>query len=328
MSTDGLQPVQPVAVQPVAVQPAAVVPEIIMAPAEPIPLPTTQLPEGSVGVGVGVGVGAAVPAVQSFPLATILKQRDESMPEYIEDADELTNALGAIIRPPTLRICQQLSKKLKEAGIPEGDIVLLTQASAESIGNMSTPLLVVPVFWFTEYLAMNPRKATTLARVRERTYDATSVLAQKCKNRIEEACPELPTEKIQYNETLTFIVYIVHLGLAAAVSFMRGEYVYGSNFANLIKRRGVKVFAGCYELCSGKHQNRAGDEWYGFDARNPINGNPKWVSQDLYEYLKNESRTLQEAFEKNSIEVDMDIDTDNGNAFSEGPTGAQPSGKF
>lgn len=324
MSTNEVTPVPAPAPAPVpAPAPAPVLtpaaPMLAEALATPAPVPAPEASSIPAVASVG-GVPAGVIAAPSRPV---------DMPDYIEEGGEQEEALVKVIRPPRIKIVQDLSKKVKQAfGLANGDVVLLPLGI--KLGDLSAPILVTPIFWYSEYVALNPREATALPMIRERKLSELSETARKAKQRVSEPCPELPAKNITYAEVLNFIVYVHGYNVTAMVNFLKGEYSSGSNFAALIKQRGARCFACVYELVPGVHTNRNGDEWYGFDARNCAEFS--WVSPDLYNKFKAENAKFKESFDAGLIEAELDeeegitVNAPTGNATA--PPVAAPTNRF
>ena len=160
---------------------------------------------------------------------------------------------GRHIRPPRLRVVQAQSKGLKALGFDPGDAVLTPQNIAvlpfDKTGEER--IRFVCIYRYTEYVCWNPREATDLPAIRERSRDHDSALARKCRNQDQwfEVTADLEGRKddkgnqlrVRNQEHLNFLCLLEGVdGLEdtpVLMSFSRAEHITGSNFLALAMMR-------------------------------------------------------------------------------------------
>lgn len=215
----------------------------------------------------------------------VVQGKDSSVPDFIQDdvgpsgLEDLKN----YIVPPRIKVVQPLSGTAFKERFSEGDTVLTPSmiSIADIIKNENGKPTkhgesweFVPVFFFAEFIAWNPRKLNaTLPSIRERSVDPGSALASKCRNRETwfEPCPENVEESIRNTEHLNFIVVPLSgecAGTPCVMSFCRSEMKAGTAFASLAGMRKTKLYGRVFQAQVGWRENIEG-EWYGIDVTNP-----------------------------------------------------------
>lgn len=239
------------------------------------------------------------------------------VPAFMQEAgSEGTEQLGQFIRPPRIKVIQPLREGPYEQFEP-GDVVLTpTMLKLVSAGE---PFHFVPLLFFPEYLTINPIKMKgQLPFIRERSLDPSGTIAMKSRNpemRFE-VCPENTQEKIRHVECLTFIVVIAGvpalMGLPIALSFSKGEYGRGTQFAALIKMRHAPLYGCVFQgVCPAEKRKNQQGSWYGIDVSNPTGDMPPFVmNQDEFLELKKRHQQLKE--QQGQIVVEYEEDSELG----------------
>ena len=213
--------------------------------------------------------------------------------------------IDKVVAPPNIVIVQSMSDKLLEAGFKAGEVVMLPAQE-----HVSETLTIVPIFYFTEYVILNPREAKELSMIRERSLDHMSDIAQKCRELAEFDCPEMPSKKCKYQANMVFLVFVEELQTLITLRFYRAEYKTGRLFASKIKARNASIFAGRYVIQVGVHKNETG-RWHGWDFK-PCD-NP-WVTEEEYQQFAEMHNRCKEAYEADLLRTEVD---DRGNDESE-----------
>jgi hypothetical protein len=195
---------------------------------------------------------------ETTELTTELNER----PAFLADvAVEGLDQINEIVSPPALVIVQAMSQKLLDAEFEAGDVVMMPAQE-----KVSDTLEVTPIFFFSEYVCLNPREVNDLPMIREATFDSRSEIAQKCRDLVEFPCPENDKYMCRYQTNLVFLVYVEQLDQIVTLRFYRSEFKTGTLFASKIKARGASIYAGRYVLQVGVHKNDKG-RWFGFDFK-------------------------------------------------------------
>lgn len=254
-------------------------------------------------------------------------QRAESMVDLLQ-----------YVQPPRLKIIQSMTKQELKQQFNEGDLLVMPSREVvapvslnefKKPGDEGTPFHIVPVFFYTEYVAWNPLAAAQAGQMpftRERSFDKNSKLAQKCRtpNMREEPCSECPPDaqgnpqKIRNQEHLNFLVALpFHPTLyetPVLMSFSRGEFGTGCSFSSLLSMRGTSF--DCYYnqfVCYTKRRTNAKGNWFGFNIVNPAfpregEADMRYVSADLAEYYKQLYQAFKEKHAAGLIVSDYEDD--------------------
>lgn len=219
--------------------------------------------------------------------------------------------IDKVVAPPNLVIVQSMSDKLIEAGFKAGEVVMMP--AQESVGQTLT---IVPIFFFTEYVCINPREAKELPMIRERSLDHLSEIANKCRELAEFDCPEMPTKKCKYQANMVFIVWVEELQMAITLRFYRAEYKTGRLFASKIKARNASIYAGRYTIQVGVHKNESG-RWHGWDFK--ATDRPWVESEEQFKEFEALHIRCKEAYDADLLRTDLDDrDQDDDNEEHEG----------
>lgn len=221
-----------------------------------------------------------------------------SRPTFLSEQQVLgLEHIDKVVAPPNIVIVQAMSDKLLEAGFKAGEVVM--QPAQEPVDDTLT---IVPIFYFTEYVIINPREVKDLPMIRERSLDHASDLAARCRELAEFDCPEMPGKKCKYQANMVFIVFVEELQTLITLRFYRAEYKTGRLFASKIKARNASIFAGRYVIQVGVHKNETG-RWHGWDFK-PCDR--PWVTEDEYSTFEAMYRRCAEAYEADLLRTDVD----------------------
>lgn len=234
-----------------------------------------------------------------------------------EGIDELKN----FIRPPRIKVVQPTSGEDFSDKFEPGEVVSLptfTKIVSMEDKKTGTPFLIVPIFFWPEWVTVNPREQKDLPRIAERSHDPRSIIAVKsrdAKTRTEDvglSCGK----PVSHEEHLNFIVCLYGLeghplNLEPMIlSFSRGEHNVGTNFAALIKMRKASIYGNVFQAHSAYRSNDDG-VWYGIEVDNPAG--PAYVQDEtLYNKFKELHNELKEAHAENRIVNDLEQGTTSG----------------
>jgi hypothetical protein len=230
--------------------------------------------------------------------------------------------LAQYIRPSRLKIVQKSADQVLLDKFKVGDLILSPEnvlvAGLEPKDSKSGQRFhFVPLFFFPEWCTLNPFKLRgQVDMIRERTFDGTSPLAIKAKNKATriEPYPEDPDPKkglqIRHVEFLNYIVVLMGegdaCGIPILVSFSRGDIKSGGILANLITMRKLRaIYGNVFQGRTKFRPNNQGD-YYGIDISNPDadTGVSMWVSKPQFERLAVEHAKYQEKFDRQLIVAD------------------------
>lgn len=227
-----------------------------------------------------------------------------------------------------LKIVQgQSSPRLKEA-FGEGTVIL---SPSEVVIANDEPFKIVPVFYFTDFITWADRKDTSSPAILARSILPNSEIAIKAKDaalREEGYGPmvgskgkERPQYTKRHAECLNFACFIYgeheQAGNLVALTFQRGEHFAGRSFISAIllrklpgTRSSAPLWSQVWELQSAT-RNRNGNAWYGFDYRNPQDGN-LFIKDDEIESMLGEHQKLKEAWDAGMLSADLSDANDEG----------------
>lgn len=247
-------------------------------------------------------------------------------PDFMEeDANTGMTELRKYVRPSRIKVVQDKRTDAYKQYKP-GSVVLTPQGIV--VAEIGQPFWLVPIFFYSEYCTINDyRLKDQKPMIRERTLDPNSIIARKSRSNDTrfEKDPDFGPDKdfkMRHTEFLVFLSIIVRTpGLAAtpvALSFSRGEYGAGQNFASLIDARRPRPIFGCVfqgTVSETPRKNAQGD-WYGIDITNPTSKDgpqSPWVMDPAeYNSLKALHFQLKEAYDSQLIIVDHDTDEGGG----------------
>ena len=246
-----------------------------------------------------------------------------AVPDYLKnvEGDKSLDSIKQYVRPPRVKVVQAMTdEKIKELfGV--GDVVLLPdnigilKAARDERGNVlvgqTIPFVFTPLFFFTEFCLWNPLEMKgKLPAIRERTFDHNSKIAIRARdfhNR-KMPCPEDPAHDCIFCEHLNFIIKIQGHDEPAILTFSRGEFKAGQNFAALIKMRGVPLYANIFAANLAHRKNDKGN-WYGLDISNPnLDDTSPYVGEELFKQYQQFFEKYMKDFEEKLIEVNYEDD--------------------
>lgn len=257
-----------------------------------------------------------------------LTRTNETLPAFMlpEDVDAGTENLGEYIRPPRVKVVQPLSKALTDE-FNVNDTVLLPQRilvaasltneagkTSKSKTGAGEKWHFVPLFFWPEWIAWNPRELKDEPAIAYRTTNRDDPFVEACRDskRWLVRHENSPADKDLYVrncEHLNFVVMPIDspiAGMPVCISFSRSEHRVGTNFASLIKMRKAPIFGCIFEASTGYRENADG-EWYGLDVRNPSEETGGLVQDaDDYKFFKHQHEELKKAHAANMIQVDLE----------------------
>ena len=225
-----------------------------------------------------------------------------NLPAFMQNETIMgTEALSEFVIPPRIKIVQKQAGDELLAKFRVGDIILTPSHSiivkAEYDENNvpkvdgTNSFNVIPIFFYPEWATWNPLKMKgQLPVIRYRTTDPGDPIVLKARNKKlrEEPCPENMDLKIRHCEHLNYIVMLVDhelAGIPVVMSFSRGSWSDGSNFAGIIKMRNAPMY-GCVFTLNLKYNKNQEGSWYTPTPSNPAN-RVGWVEdKEQYERYK------------------------------------------
>lgn len=240
-------------------------------------------------------------------------------PDYAKVSDDHSiDELKQYVRPPRVKIIQSMSSDdLKEKfGVADTilvpDNVLIMAAARDGKGNAqpgaTEPFLFTPIFYFTEFCLWNPLELKNdLPPIRERSFDANSQVAARARdwNNKTMPCPENPSYECEFCEHMNFVIHIQGYPEPCVMTFSRGEFKAGVNFATLAKLRkqgaGVPLYANIFAANLTYRQGKKGN-WYGLDISNPTGD--AYVGEEAFHRYKAMHEEYAEYYQQSQIQVD------------------------
>lgn len=218
-----------------------------------------------------------------------------AVPDYLKVQDDHSlDTVKQYVRPSRIKVVQSTAEsKLKDSYgvgsvilLPEG-ITIVTPARDER-GNINygttPPFTFTPIFFFAEFCVWNPLSTKgKLPAIRERSFDQNSQIAIRARSMKDRKrpCPEEPTEMLTYCEHLNFVVHLHGYPDQVILSFSRGEFNAGQNFAGLLRmRQGVPMYGNNFEAHLNYRENAKGN-WIGLDISNPTEVSP-FVDEEAF----------------------------------------------
>ena len=245
-----------------------------------------------------------------------------NLPKFMQDDGSAgTEALQEFVIPPRIKIVQkQARSELLELFTP-GDVILspvnavIVEQERDNKGRIiedtAAQFNIVPLFFYPEWGTINPIELrASEPMLRYRTTDPTDPIVQKARNKHlrEEVHPEREDLRIRHVEFLNYIVMLVNhelTGTPALLSFSKGEWMAGSNFASLIKMRKAPLF-GCVFTCTVVLRPGTKGEWYGINVTNPSDRMPFVEDADTYEVFKKLNAEFSEFHKHSKLKADLD----------------------
>jgi len=270
-------PVTPPAQQPVAVVPAQPKPLLPMISADARPAHLVQYTGDK-------GLLLIAQAVQLPRIKLVQKGTDAAIRKSFQDGTMVIN-IG-------------------------GDIIKLGAGMADGQEGYSVPF--IPVLYYPEWYALNEFKTKgTLPYVHDRTLDGKSEIARKSRVKdYSEPQPKFPGAFITYHRAMNFVIHPlvddVPVNLAV-LGFWKGDIVSGGNFATLIQQRGdTALWGNQFEMYSKWRPGSGKGDYFGVNVQNPESIGPFVENTELFEQLTALHESMQEAYETNMLQVDVD----------------------
>jgi len=226
----------------------------------------------------------------------VKKVQGVDLPDFMRDKEVLgVKGLQEYVIPPRIKIVSLQSAKLLET-FRAGDVVLtptnsiIVEPDRDDRGSLSEggnrSFDFTPIFFYPEWVTWNDIKLKGQEdSVLYRTTDPTDPIVAKARNKKlrEEDHPRVEGLKIRHVEHLNYIVVLIDHPIGeqpALLSFSRGEWFSGCNFASLIGMRKASLFGCVYTATVIFRKGKLGD-WYGLDVSNPTDRVP-WVTEEQY----------------------------------------------
>lgn len=244
----------------------------------------------------------------------------EGLPDYLREYaenDESKETLKEHVRIPWLQILQGLSDQNLLSQYGQGAALLNPGGGlvAKAKDGASDPFYVVPVLFFTEYVQWSHREDNESPAVLNRSFDARSDLARKCKN------PEEWEEKYtnpsnqeflaRNTEQLCFVCIIydedhpLHGMLCTAV-FSKGSYKYGKLWINQINMRKGPLYCHIWRLNTKYQDDGPKKKFWRLDTRVPEEDRSSFVGKDDIQFFHDKHLELKEAFNEQRLIVDQE----------------------
>jgi hypothetical protein len=245
-----------------------------------------------------------------------------AVPDFMKvEGDTSTDAVQQYIRPSRIKVVQSLSDDEVKKTFGVGSVILSPanilirkvkrDSNGEPMLGATEPIRFTPIFMFTEFCTWNPIAAKgSRPPVIARSFDPKSDIAQKArdfKSRTERH-PENSDWEVTHCEHINFIIRLLDFSdefdEACLLTFSRGEFKAGTDFASLIKmRRGVPLYGSVYELNLVQRKNAKGS-WLGLDVSNPVE-NP-YVNEAQFAQFKEEYEFFKEKHAAAQIQPDYE----------------------
>jgi len=240
------------------------------------------------------------------------------LPEHLRGDAEANNTMNEFVTPPRIKIVQPTARAPVSEKFSAGDTCLLP--TLQEVAKKETPFLMVPLFFFPEYLETNPLEAETF--IRDRSLDPNSEIARLSRDPEKRKRPweKDSTKFISYVETLNFIVAIVGheqlTGMIASIGFQRAEHKTGTSWTTSIKFKRVPMFGTVWEAKSAKRTNQRGT-WWGYNIQGCQDDQGLVLDVDAF----NEFKQLNEVFKQAHADKRLVIGTDEDELASSATTG-------
>ena len=242
-----------------------------------------------------------------------------SKPDWMTGMDATgTENLGAYIVPPRLKIIQKTADEQYASQFKEGDAVLVPQQML--LVNAGDPFFFTPVFFYVEYLTMNPIETKgTIPFIHERSLDPKSDIAKKARDQDlrYEPFPDQPKLDRKHVEIFNFIS-VIHgredvAGMPVCIGFANAEHRVGAQLAGLIKFRKAPIYGCVFQgMVPTSPRRNAKGSWYGLDVGNPTESAPYGPfidSQESFNDYEELHTELKKAFDEERISVNYEDET-------------------
>lgn len=229
------------------------------------------------------------------------------------EQDTSLEAMKAQRIVPRLKVVQGLTNELMKDAVGEGGIVLAP--GGFPVARKKEPIIVSPLFYFTEYVKWADRNDSNTPAVMARTFQMNSDIARRAcdmQKRTERygGSDDKPLNA-RYVEHLCFVCMLEatpdgsYAGELVTLSFEKGENMQGRSLINgcLMRRIGdtrVPLWAQRWQLTTALREKR-GYKWWGFDF---TAAEPAIIDEALAEERKRMFQELKEQFEARTLTVD------------------------
>lgn len=234
-------------------------------------------------------------------------------PSYLPPTPTLTRptsvwGLEDFSKPPRLFIVQALSGPPIKPPFADGDIIVVSGSKIIKIGNFETPYSFTPLYFFVDYLALNPNSVKPF--IKDRSFDPNSIIAKKARAFIrEQVVGGSPDQVIKYVTNLNFI-HIIHNEEIGEIpvhnSFNRGTFKVGQSLIGLIQDRRDAVdvpFTHRYRAISRMIQGKGTTTFPALDIKN----DPEpFVTEDQYHRYEKLSKYLEELKSTGELQTEID----------------------
>lgn len=253
-------------------------------------------------------------------------------PSWLTDAAATDDSLANLERHrvlPRIKITQGLTDDdLKTmvggegvACLPGPGTIICTRPDIDEDGIHKVRMVIL--FSFTEYCLWSDRRDNNSANILDRTFDPASEIAKRAADKDAreeeyEGGPKGKPFKRRYVEHLNYACMVYDddhpcYGQELIMSFERGEYYQGVNFANAIMQRRIPgtskiapLWSQVWEMSVGAHKNRDGNRWWGFDFNSPADVEERFIRQEDAAPFKAAHEKLKADFANKLIGVDRD----------------------
>jgi len=242
--------------------------------------------------------------------------QEMQLPSFMQEGErEGIDELNNFIRPPRIKVVQSTSGEEFTDKFDAGEVIVLptmTKLAGMEDKKNGTPFLIVPIFFWPEWVTLNPREQKDAPRVAARSHDPRSSIAMKSRdsNTRQEDVGLSCGKPVSHEEHLNFIVALYNmqehpLNLEPMIlSFRGGEHSVGTNFAALIKMRKASIYGNVFQAHSVYRSNDNG-VWYGIEVDNPAG--PAYVQdEDLYKRFAELHAEMKEAHADSRIVNDLE----------------------
>ena len=238
-----------------------------------------------------------------------------AVPDYLRVADDHSlDGVKQYVRPPRIKVIQATSDQNLLATFGVGstvlvpDNLLIMEPARDEKGNVTAgntpPFLFTPIFFFNEFCLWNPiQMKGKLPAIRDRSFDQNSDVAIRARNFKDRTmpCPEAPEYNCVFCEHMNFIVHVHGQKEHCILTFSRGEFKAGTNFAALLKMRSTPLYAGIFAANLVPRKNDKGS-WYGLDISNPSDGSP-YVGEEAFQLYQKFYKEYAELYSERKIDV-------------------------
>lgn len=170
-------------------------------------------------------------------------------------------------RLPILKVIQALSPDELKDAFGEGTCVLLPQKI--EICKKDGGFNFIPCAQFTEFVQWADRKDTSSPAVLDSSRNPQSQIALKAKSREgRRGTYNNGSFECTYAEHINFLGVIVRddgTFEQCGLSFSKGEFFRGAEWAGKIVDKGLPLWSGIWNFTIGKHENKQKQKWWGFD---------------------------------------------------------------